>query len=142
MATGTTASSRPTSSLVQTGITELSNAASAAARNVTRGPTTLFTITADNQKTETSNTKVWVKLYDIISNTWTPGTDKAALGFPVEAYVSSADPDNQGAGTYQVMHSRSGVQFEKGISIAGTKEAGDLATAAPGAAFAAELTHS
>ncbi len=140
MATSATSARPAASRLVQTQAAVLSNTASFDHRNITRGPVTLFTVTADNQKAAAGNTKVWVKLYDNISNTWTPGTTKAKLGFPVEAYTSA--DDNQAIGTYQVMHSRTGILFEKGISIAGTKEGGDLATAAPGTDFLAELTHS
>lgn len=127
-------------SLLQTQVSEISNAASADSRNISRGPTQLFTVTADNQQAAASNTRVWVKLYDTIANSWAPGTTRALMGFPIEAWTAA--DDSQGLGTYQVMHSKTGIQFVNGISIAAAKTGGDDATAAPATLVRAELTHS
>lgn len=116
------------------------NTASADTRNVTRGTTTLFAAIADNQQAAAGNTQIWIKLYDDVSNTWTPGTTLAYLGFPVEAWTSA--DDQQADGTYQVMTIRPGLLFEKGISVAATKEAGDLATNPPATDAHLELVHS
>jgi hypothetical protein len=140
MVTSVTSARPATSSLIQTQVSALSNAASAEARNVTRGAVTLFTVTVDNQAAAASNTKVWIKLYDDISNSWAPGTTKAKLGFPIEAWTAA--DGSQAIGTYQVMHSRSGVLFDNGISLAAAQTPGDDATAAPATNVLAELTHS
>lgn len=128
------------SPVIQTEITAVPKDATAATRNVSRGPTTLFTVLGDNQKAAAGNTQVWVKLFDTIANSWTPGTTQAVLGFPLEAYTSA--DDSQALGTYQLMHSATGARFEKGISISVSKEAGDAATADAGTDVRVDLTHS
>lgn len=127
---------------VTTQITAIQNVASAATRNVSRGATTLFGVTLDNQKGAGTSAQIWIKLYDSIANSWSPGTTKAKLGFPVEAWAAA--DNSQALGTYQVMQTVVGVRFEKGISIAASKEAGDSAAAPPDALspVQAELIHS
>lgn len=125
---------------LQTNITEIGNTASQTARNVTRGATSLFGIVVDNQQAAASNVQVFIKLYDDISNTWTPGTTKAAFGFPIEAWTSA--DNSQALGTYQVAFSRTGMSFDNGISVAAAEEAGDTATTAPTPTLLAEFLHS
>ncbi len=140
MATSTTSAQPVGGALRQTQVLIATNTAANATRNITAGPTTLFTVLADNQKAAASNTKVWVKLYDDISDGWTPGTTQASLGFPLTAYTSA--DDDQFTGTYQLMHTSTGLRFENGISVAASKEAGDLATAAPATDVGVQFTHS
>ena len=131
------------SSLLQTQETVvlagLTAAARQAQRNVSNGPTTLYGVLVDNQQAAASNTQVWVKLYDDISNSWVPGTTKALMGFPIEAWTSA--DDSQESGTYQVMVSKNGVAFENGISLMVSKEAGDTATADAATEVLVELVH-
>lgn len=126
--------------LVQTKVLVLENTATNQTRNITAGPSTLFTVLADNQQAAASNTKVWVKLYDDISDGWTPGTTQAVIGFPIAAWTAA--DDSQFKGTYQLMHTSTGLRFEKGISAAASQEAGDEATAAPATDVGVEFTHS
>ena len=67
-----------------------------AQRNVVRTPTTVYGILVDNQKAEVSNTKVWVKVYDGVSDSWNPGTTIAIMGFPIEAWPSADDSQLKG----------------------------------------------
>ena len=62
-----------------------------AQRNVVRTPTTVYGILVDNQEAESGNTKVWIKVYDDVSDSWNPGTTKAIMGFPIEQRTAAAD---------------------------------------------------
>lgn len=129
--------------LTQTKVLILENTATNQTRNITAGPSTLFTVLADNLSSAVaSNTKVWVKLTDDISDGWSPGTTKALLGFPVAARTVSSDVTMQFLGDYQLLHIGAGLQFENGISAFASKEAGDLATNPPGTDVGVQLTHS
>ena len=110
-------------------------------RNVTRKPSTVFRVLVDNQGLVSSNTLVYIKLYDNISSGWSPGVgEKALLGFPIEKWTV-VDP-SQLLGTYQFMITRSGIPFTNGVSVAAGKEAGDTMTNSPATNVALELIHS
>ena len=117
------------------------NSSSADTRNVTQGPATVFGITVDNQKAVASNTKIWAKLYDATTQGWTPGTDLAFMGFPVEAWTS--EDDSQGIGTYQACFIPDGLPFANGVSIAAVQTAGDGGTgdSDPATNIIVELVH-
>ena len=127
---------------VQTQVTGVTNVKSAAARNVTKGPTTLYAIVADNQEDEDSNVQIFVKVYDITTEGWVPANDQGIIGFPMEQYVSTNDPNNQFASTYIVCIIPEGLPIENGISVAASKEAGDDVTTAPVTEIQVEFVHS
>ncbi len=141
MATSVSTPQSTGSTVQQTKVLILQHGATNQTRNITGGPSTLFTVLADNQAASASNTKVWVKLTDDISDGWTPGTTLSLLGFPMVAYTAA--DTGQFLGTYQLLHiGGTGLRFENGISAYASKEAGDLATAAPGTAVGVQFTHS
>lgn len=125
---------------IQTQVTEISNVASNASRNVTKGPTIIFAIVGDNQKAAASNTRVHLKIYDKTGDDWAPGTTQAIMGFPIEAWTSPDDA--QFIGTSAMWIIPDGLPIENGVSIAVAKEFGDDATTAPATAVQAELVHS
>lgn len=126
----------------QTQVKGVTNAASAAARNISKGPTTLYAIIADNQEDEDSNVQIHIKVYDITSNGWAPASDQGIIGFPVEAYVSTGDPNNQFASTYIPVIIPEGLPIENGISVAASKEPGDDVSTAPVTEIQVEFVHS
>ncbi len=111
--------------------------ATAATRNVTNGPGTLHTIIVDNQKAAASNTKIWIKIYDVTSQGWTPGTTLPIIIFPIAAWTAA--DDSQLIGTYQVMTIPGGMPFENGLSISATEVDGDPVGSDPGTDVAVEL---
>ncbi len=143
MATTVSTPSPMAGAVQQTKVLVLAHTASVATRNITGGPSTLYTLLGDNLNVlVASNTKVWVKLTDDISDGWTPGTTLTLIGFPLVARTVDGDVTLQFTGSYQLLHINSGLRFENGISAYASKEAGDAATAAPGTDVGVQLTHS
>lgn len=132
----TTAKSRPLSRQFLTIITGVENVASAAARNVSEGPTDLLGVELDNLVA--SGSANWLKLYDDATSAWTPGTTKPVFIMPVKAYAAAGAERATGFATAYCFE---GYSFNEGISTAASKENGDTATAAPDASFIARLTH-
>lgn len=125
---------------IQTQVLILPSTATAATRNVTNGSGTLHAIIVDNQKAASGNTKTWVKIYDITSTGWAPGTTLPVIIFPVVLYTSA--DDSQLKGTYQVVVIPGGLLFENGLSIAASTLDGDEVGADPGTDIAVELVTS
>ena len=103
------------SPLNQTQTKEVKRLAVIEQRNVAQKPVTLYGIIVDNQVDTASAKKAWVRLYDDPSDSWDPQNTKSIIGFPVEAFGSIPQ---QSIGSYQVMFSRTGIVFERGISVA------------------------
>lgn len=99
-------------------------------RNVFDGPVTLKGVVVDNTDfTATPATKVYVKLYDVIDNSWVSGTSTPALIIPVA--IATANAADQLASGYTILLIDPGVKFRKGLSILVAKEPGDTNTNAP-----------
>lgn len=116
-------------------LTTISNTVVAAQKNIRNGPTTLQSVMADNTVTA-SNTKVWLKLYDLIDNTFVAGTSRPDIGFPVRA-VST----NPVAGVEEVVITGDddGFRFVNGLSVLASKENGDTMANPPGSALDARF---
>lgn len=125
------------SEFFQTQILVLTSTASAATRNITNGPGTLHAIIVDNQKAAASNTKIWIKIYDVTSQGWAPGTTLPIIIFPIEQWTAA--DDSQEIGTYQVMIIPGGLPFENGLSISATEVDGDAVGSDPGTDVTVEL---
>lgn len=106
-----------------TKITECSNAAADANRNVRSGPTTLKKIGIDN--TILDATASWVKIYNVVDDSFVAGTSKPVIVIPVAAVGTSP-----AAGLVDI-DIPGGLFFPNGISILASKEGGDTMTDAP-----------
>lgn len=106
-------------------LTDIENTVAAEHKNVRNGPTTLISVNVDNTITS-NNTKVWVKIYDIVDDTLiADGSATPVIIFPVET-VST----NPVAGTL-LCEIGDGLRFDEGISIMASKEDGDELAAVP-----------
>ena len=114
-------------SAVLTQIKGVLSTEAAANRNVTNGPGILHAVIVDNQEDSTGNAKVWIKIYDVTSQGWKPGTTLPIIIFPI--VVWTAADNSQGLGTYQVLIIPGGMPFENGLSISVSTLDGDDAGA-------------
>ncbi len=110
-----------------TKLTTIDNTVAAKNKNFRNGPATLTAVFGDNTITA-SNTKVWLKIYDIVDDTLVAGTSTPVIVFPIET-VST----NPVAGTITLTIG-DGLRFENGISVMASKEDGDEMAAAPDSA--------
>jgi hypothetical protein len=118
MATTTTAPFGDKFDYAITKTTTVAHAVSNPTRNVRGGPATFYSGVIDNTGTGTP-TAVWLKLYDIIDETFVAGTAKPCAIIPVAASVELG------------VACTGGFDFDNGISYLASKENGDTMTAAP-----------
>ena len=118
-----TASVKQNFPFVATQLTDIEHTVTAPQKNIRNGPAALLAIWVGN--TVTASGKSYVKVYDVVDDTFVAGSSAPMIGFPVRAVGT-----NPVAGILNI-EIRGSLRFINGISVLASQEDGDEMTAAP-----------